>query len=426
MSTRSTRRMFVGTALATGLVALALPACAQRKAAARLFDVRDFGARGDGKANDAPAFQRAIDAAAAAGGGTVRFGPGIFTLNLSAGPGGVGGAAFTLRSEVRLEGVDRANSVLRLADGQLGPGTFLRLIASEGTLENAALSDFTLDANRTGQGEFRDASNGGAIVLGWGGRCANVSVERVTVRGANGQGMMLLGAVGNPGRTLRVADCLVEKASYIGIQSSQFDGLVIERNTVVDCGDNGIDVYGNDDANHSTIATSHNGLIRDNMIRRCGIGIFLETVADCQAVENDVTDCRLAGLRVNRINGEPRNLLVARNRFAGSPFGVAVGGDTGGVTIRDNTISGFTAAGIQFTYNVSRITVAGNRFEPAGPAVPIVLAQPIDPKRNPQEQLAFITLGENRVPRGHRPDAMFVNKYQRQFMVAPGRFVPTS
>src|SRR5690349_18088469 len=41
---------------------------AQKTAA---FDVRKYGAKGDGKALDSPAINKAIDAAAAAGGGTV-------------------------------------------------------------------------------------------------------------------------------------------------------------------------------------------------------------------------------------------------------------------------------------------------------------------------------------------------------------------
>ena len=42
------------------------------------FDVRKYGARGDGKALDSPAINKAIDAAAAAGGGTVLFTAGTY------------------------------------------------------------------------------------------------------------------------------------------------------------------------------------------------------------------------------------------------------------------------------------------------------------------------------------------------------------
>ncbi len=45
---------------------------------AAAFNVRDFGAKGDGKTVDTPAVNRAVDAAAAAGGGTVYFPAGVY------------------------------------------------------------------------------------------------------------------------------------------------------------------------------------------------------------------------------------------------------------------------------------------------------------------------------------------------------------
>ena len=43
-----------------------------------VYDVRTFGAQGDGKVLDSPAINRAVDAAAAAGGGTAYVGPGVY------------------------------------------------------------------------------------------------------------------------------------------------------------------------------------------------------------------------------------------------------------------------------------------------------------------------------------------------------------
>jgi len=54
------------------------PTLSQRERERSIFDVRAFGAKGDGKTIDTPAINRTIDAAAVAGGGTVHFPAGIY------------------------------------------------------------------------------------------------------------------------------------------------------------------------------------------------------------------------------------------------------------------------------------------------------------------------------------------------------------
>jgi polygalacturonase len=81
----ATRRRFM---TATGAIVLGVAAGGQRIAASAeaakdparrdAFDVRDFGAKGDGKNLDTAAINRAINAAASAGGGTVHFAAGTY------------------------------------------------------------------------------------------------------------------------------------------------------------------------------------------------------------------------------------------------------------------------------------------------------------------------------------------------------------
>jgi len=413
------RRRMMGSTL----LAIASTACGQAARSSGAGTVRAFGARGDGVTDDAPAIQRAIDAAAQAGGGVVTLDPGTYLLRYRPSDDGDGGSALTLRSGVTLEGTDRARCILKLADAQLGPGSYARIIASKGEISRAVLRGFTIDGSRQGQGQFRDGFGGAAVLLGWKGRCLDVTVENLTVHDAVGQGIMLQGSIESVSRNLRIANNLVERTSFIGIQCSQFDGVEIVGNRINDCYDNAIDVYGDDTAGHSTVATSHRATITDNQIRGCSIGVFLETVADCIAARNVIADCRIAGVRVNRIHGEPRNLTIERNTISGTPIGVAMGGDTGGVVIRDNAIRGFTKAGIEFSYNVSRVTATANRFVPATRTTPIVLGQPTTLGSTPEEQLAHVNIQNNRVPRGHDQESLFVNRYRRVADVQVGQFV---
>ena len=413
------RRWMIGSTL----LAIASTACGQAARSSGAGTVRAFGARGDGVSDDAPAIQRAIDAAAQVGGGVVTLDPGTYLLRYRPSDDGDGGSALTLRSGVTLEGTDRARCILKLADAQLGPGSYARIIASKGEISRAVLRGFTIDGSRQGQGQFRDGFGGAAVLLGWKGRCVDVTVENLTVHDAVGQGIMLQGSIESVSRNLRIANNLVERTSFIGIQCSQFDGVEIVGNRINDCYDNAIDVYGDDTAGHSTVATSHRATITDNQIRGCSIGVFLETVADCVAALNVIADCRTAGVRVNRIHGEPRNLTIERNTISGTPIGVAMGGDTGGVVIRDNAIRGFTKAGIEFSYNVSRVTATANRFVPATRTTPIVLGQPTTLGSTPEEQLAHVSIQNNRVPRGHDQESLFVNRYRRVADVQVGQFV---
>lgn len=72
-----------------------------------IFSVRDYGARGDGKNDDAPAVRAAIAAAAKSGGGTVHFPAGTYLLKKAE----LGGQLLTLPSNVSLVSDEEAELV---------------------------------------------------------------------------------------------------------------------------------------------------------------------------------------------------------------------------------------------------------------------------------------------------------------------------
>jgi len=381
-----------------------------------------FGAVGDGVSDDAPAIQGAIDWTITRGGGTVLVPRGRFLLRHSPARDGLGVSALTLRSGVTLRGTSRHTSVLVLADGQIGPGTFARMIASDGPIVDAELVDLTIDANRAGQGSAADEYNGAAVLLGESshGDSARLTIRGCNILGANGQGIQIAGRSSRPTRDIRVCDNLIRDASFIGVQVAQFDELLISGNRVESCRNNGIDIYGDNDEAPSNTPTGRRAIITGNSISRASIGIFLETVADVVASSNIVDHCRDEGVHINRIHGAPGRLLLTGNGVSDTSVCVGVTGDAASVTLVANSFSGFSLAGIRLGAGgasyVSNIVATNNGFSATSPRVPFVLAD------GPSGQLAYIRIVDNHYFAAHDVNRFFVSNYVRTNNVIVGGF----
>jgi hypothetical protein len=310
---------------------------------AREFAPENFGATGDGVAIDRDNVQAAIDAAAARYGTTgVRQTVPITRAYLldSIPYTKTDGTVFGAVSLMLKDGVILAGTgTLKVKNGAYGSGAFYAAIRSASSgLSNAGIRDITIDGNKAGNSASTQCSN---IVLE---AKADIDVTNVRSVNANGHGIMVRGSTATAATNIRIRGCYVTAATGIGIQSSQFDGLDIDNNTVVGCGNNGIDIYGEDG---DTAPNGSNFRISNNRVRQTLVGIFLETVQGGIVTGNLVEFSTSSDIHSNRINGEPRHINIAANTCLGSPVGFFATGDSGGLTFRNNTVVGATTAAVQ-------------------------------------------------------------------------------
>jgi len=342
----------------------------------QVVSVLDFGAKADGVTDDRQAIQRAIDAVALAGGGTVELMTGTHMLsvvNYVTDGGAVEGVtSIKLKSNVSIRGKGSA-SILKVMNTQYGSGALYRMISSgdnAGRVSNCVLQDFDTDGNKANQVASIQASN---ILLDV---KANVKVLNVGSTNANGNAIMLRGTLTDPAINLEVAGCKINGSTAIGIQCSQFDGLSIHDNYVGGSVDNAVDVYGE---NGTTTCNGVNFSIYSNHIKGTqSVGIFLETVSDGVCYGNTIRSSNIA-ITVNRINGEPRNIRVFGNNSYSSFIGFRGTGDTKGVDVHNNTFSYFAQAGVSLGANGSSVgnqsyfDISSNTFVPQVGNIPIIL-----------------------------------------------------
>lgn len=171
-----------------------------------VFNVQDYGAKGDGAADDRSAIQSALEAAYRAGGGTVFIPAGTFAV----GPG------LQVKSNVTLAGTG-AGSVIKLKDGSTRNDN---IIKSENWV-NVAIKDLTLDGNRANQpggpGSYRYTQYGVYF-----GNTHNSLVQNVVAHDTTGVGIHVYDS-----KNVTVQHCVAMGNNYHGYELEQAIGCRI-------------------------------------------------------------------------------------------------------------------------------------------------------------------------------------------------------
>ncbi|WP_296253673.1 glycosyl hydrolase family 28-related protein [Pseudomonas sp. UBA4194] len=202
-----------------------------------LFNASQFGAKGNGTSDDTAALQKAIDAAAAAGGGQVEMAAGTYLLS---------GAGLTMRDNVTLNGQGMGTTTLKLADGS-GQA---KALLNGATAQHTGASNLTLDAN--------DANTTGST-SGWlNGSASDVRLDGVEALNASAYGFDLRGQASQ----IDLRDSVAHHNAIDGVIADRLVQSDFRDNTAYDNGGNGFNIGGDLNLNDSrAYANGLNGIL---------------------------------------------------------------------------------------------------------------------------------------------------------------------
>jgi len=149
-----------------------------------IFNVKNYGALGDGITDDTAAIQAAIDAAAAAGGGTVEMSAGTYIVSAGEEPSD---GCLMLKSNVTLSGAGMGETVIKLENGSDTKVTGIVRSAYGEETHDFGMNNLTLDGNRDATtGKVDGWFNG--YIPGSDGKDSNVTLDSVEIVDCSGYG----------------------------------------------------------------------------------------------------------------------------------------------------------------------------------------------------------------------------------------------
>jgi len=268
-----------------------------------VYNVRHHGAVGDGVADDRPAIQALLDMLMGAGGGTIYFPPGAYSVSIDP----AADYALLLRgANIRLLGHAREDCTIRLADGQ-PPYGHLLWQDYQFPAHNLSIENLTFDQNRANNpvpSPSGLAENPRTAIGVWTGDNITVRKCRFTHFDARNN-IMLSGAMSN----LAVVGCQFDDINGGLAEYNDYSAIYLR----VHSGGRGIRVLGN-----SFDAGSP---------RRPSAMTAIETHGDDQIVrDNSIRDLRTGIIITGERTTGTEMVTVADNHICGCEYGVSVWG----------------------------------------------------------------------------------------------------
>lgn len=335
---------------------------------AAVFNVQDYGAVGDGTTDDTAEIQAAIDAAAAAGGGTVFLPEGTYLISDD---GSTVRCLDYPKTNVNLTGAGHGSTTLLMDTNQ---GEFVRPLSNSAAANHWFVRDLTIN----GQGGTQPVSEQqhGIFLVD----CEYFAVENVELIDNKGTSVYLFedcdyarltgniirdpaGVVRQPivftgGTHVTISDNYISggttgiksEGNSVGSGPTRAIQVAIYANVIEDCSGNGIVVQGFRDSSF----TCKNHVIFGNTIRNCGGGIAVRDLSQNITVQaNTVLDCTTLGVEVF---GECYDIAVVGNTINGITGNAGSGNRDAGITIYGTTASIGAPKRVVVSGNVVQVT----------------------------------------------------------------------